>query len=48
MCKIPSTPGLEPGIFRSVGGRVIHCATRPMYTWILHSSMLMLNNVLQF
>ena len=23
-------PGLEPGIFCSVGRRVIHCATRPL------------------
>ena len=30
--KILSTlPGLEPGIFCSVGRRVIHCATRPLH-----------------
>ena len=28
--KISSLPGVEPGIFCSVGRRVIHCATSPM------------------
>ena len=27
--KSATLPGLEPGIFCSVGRRVIHCATRP-------------------
>ena len=28
MQKRTSTPGIEPGIFRSVGGRLIHWAMR--------------------
>ena len=28
--KISSLPGVEPGIFCSVGRRVIHCATNPL------------------
>ena len=34
----PILPGVEPGIFRSVGGRVIHCATRPYVSQILNHS----------
>ena len=30
LCIKTSVPGLEPGIFCSVGRRVIHCATRPI------------------
>ena len=30
--KYLTLPGLEPGIFCSVGRRVIHCATRPLVT----------------
>ena len=33
--SISSTAGLEPAIFRSVGGRVIRCATRPiLLKWV--------------
>ena len=32
MCKkVSSLPGVEPGIFCSVGRRVIHCATNPLW-----------------
>ena len=30
MTKESNLPGLEPGIFCSVGRRVIHCATGPV------------------
>ena len=33
--KKSNPPGLEPGIFRSVGGRVIHCATDPYKPYLV-------------
>jgi hypothetical protein len=35
-CMVSIRPGIEPGIFRSVGGRLIHWANGP-YTWLASS-----------